>query len=104
VAAHRAGNLDAAQSLYRRVLAADPNQFDALHFLGLIAAQRGDFAEADRMLSRALTVNSGAADVHSNHARILHALNRPQDALAGMRFSISRVWKRRWPVSTAHSC
>jgi tetratricopeptide (TPR) repeat protein len=82
VAAHRAGNLDAAQSLYQRVLAADPNQFDALHFLGLIAAQRGDFAEADRMISRALTINSGMADVHSNHARILSALKRPQDALA----------------------
>ena len=82
IAAHRAGQLAEAEALYRQVLGSDPNQFEALHFLGLIAAQRGELAEADRLVSRSLAINPATADGHSNHARILRALNRPQDALA----------------------
>ncbi len=50
---HRAGRLDQAESLYRRVRAALPNHFDAVHLSGLVALQRGRTAEALDLLARA---------------------------------------------------
>src|SRR5690349_16827449 len=46
LAHHRAGRLAEAETLYRRVLAADPHDIDASHFLGVIAYQRGDLPQA----------------------------------------------------------
>src|SRR5262249_4091001 len=82
MAAQQAGQLGIAEAHYKSVLAAEPNQFEALHFLGLLEAQRGNLAEADRLVGRSLSVNAQRAEAHSNHARILRQLKRPQDALA----------------------
>ena len=38
---HQAGQLQAAEQIYRQILAVDPNQADALHLLGVIASQTG---------------------------------------------------------------
>src|SRR6516165_8435146 len=81
LALHQAGRLVEAEVLYKRVLDVDPNQFEALHFLGLIEAQRENFAEADRLMSRSLAINSEVADAFANYARVLNALKRSNDAL-----------------------
>jgi predicted O-linked N-acetylglucosamine transferase (SPINDLY family) len=78
----QAGRLDDAEADYQRALAIDPNQFEALHFLGLLEAQRGRFAEADRLVERSLSINGMRAEAYSNHARILRQMGRPQDAIA----------------------
>jgi len=82
MAAQQAGQLGIAESHYKRVLAAEPDQFEALHFLGLLEAQRGNLAEADRLVAHSLSVNAQRAEAHSNHARILRQLDRPEDAIA----------------------
>ena len=51
---HRRGNLARAGVLYRAVLEQDPDQVDALHYLGVIAMQSGRFDEAVDMIGRAL--------------------------------------------------
>ena len=43
IAAHQAGNFARAESLYSFVLSKDEKQFDALHMLGVLAGQLGDF-------------------------------------------------------------
>jgi predicted O-linked N-acetylglucosamine transferase (SPINDLY family) len=78
----QAGRLAEAEAHYQRVLAIDPNQFEALHFLGLLESQRGRFAEADRLVERSLSINGMRAEAHSNHARILRQMGRQQDAIA----------------------
>jgi protein O-GlcNAc transferase len=50
---HRAGRLDQAESLYRRVRTALPNHFDAVHLSGIVALQRGRATEAVELLSKA---------------------------------------------------
>ena len=40
VALHQAGQLDAAEAAYRAVLAADPREAHAMHYLGLVELQR----------------------------------------------------------------
>lgn len=50
---HRAGRLEQAGALYRRVRAALPNHFDAVHLSGIVAQQQGRTAEALDLLTRA---------------------------------------------------
>ena len=52
--AHRQGDLAAAERGYRAVLAASPDQPDAVHFLGLLLHQRDASEEAPRLLARAV--------------------------------------------------
>jgi protein O-GlcNAc transferase len=72
--AHRAGDLVRAEQLYRLVLANDPRQFDAMHMLGVVAGQRGDFREGARILAEALKVRPDSADGLINLGRMQAAL------------------------------
>jgi predicted O-linked N-acetylglucosamine transferase (SPINDLY family) len=75
---HDAGRLTEAESLYRQLLAGDPRNVDALHFLGVIAHQRGDHAQAVELISGALAQYGANASAHNN----LGCALRAQDKLA----------------------
>ena len=51
---HRAGRLKEAEAGYRRVLATQPGDPDALHYLGLIAHQSGRYADAVDLIRQAI--------------------------------------------------
>ncbi len=57
---HRAGQLAAATAGYESVLALDPANFDAQHFLGVIALQSGNAQQAIDWLLRALDAQPNA--------------------------------------------
>ena len=78
---HQQGRLREAEKLYARTLTAAPNNFDALHLLGLIKAQAGQMGEAYRLMSAALKINPNAPDALVNFANVLHALKRDPEAL-----------------------
>src|SRR5262245_58433964 len=78
MACQQAGNLDAAEALYKQALAIDANQFEALHFRGVLQAQRGNLIEAERLVSQSLMLNAQRGEAHLNHARILRDLQRPE--------------------------
>jgi tetratricopeptide (TPR) repeat protein len=78
---HQQGRLREAEKLYARTLKAAPNNFDALHLLGLIKAQAGQMGEAYRLMSAALKINPNAPDALVNFANVLHALKRDPEAL-----------------------
>jgi tetratricopeptide (TPR) repeat protein len=82
MALHRSGRLDEADVIYRRILDAEPRHFDALHFLGVIAGQRGDKETAVRLIDEALAINPRSAPAFSNRGNILKDLRRFADALA----------------------
>jgi tetratricopeptide (TPR) repeat protein len=50
---HRQGRIDEAEAGYRAQLAVQPDDVDALHLLGMLRAQRGDFVEGAMLLTRA---------------------------------------------------
>ncbi len=52
---HRAGRLGEAEAGYRQVLATEPDNPDALHFLGLVAYQSGRPSEAVPLIRQAIT-------------------------------------------------
>jgi tetratricopeptide (TPR) repeat protein len=81
VSLHQQGRLRDAEKLYTRALKAAPDNFDALHLLGLIKAQSGQMGEAYRLISAALKINPNAPDALINIANVLHALKRDTEAL-----------------------
>ncbi|HET9716800.1 MAG TPA: tetratricopeptide repeat protein [Pseudolabrys sp.] len=78
---HRQGRLREAEKLYARALKAAPDNFDALHLLGLTKAQSGDMREACRLMSSAVKINPNVPDALVNLANVLHALERDGEAL-----------------------
>ena len=82
LALHRQGQLGAAEKGYARVLKSFPDQFDALHLLGLLKLQAGKVGEAQRLITAALKINPNSPDALANLGLVLGALKRPADALA----------------------
>ncbi len=82
LALHQQGRLDEAEALYRSVLARQAAHFGALHLTGLIHLQRGQPAVAVEWIGRAIAVNPGVADAHSNLGLALQQMKRIDAALA----------------------
>ena len=82
VALHQQGQLAAAEKGYARILKSFPDQFDALHLLGLLKLQTGKAGEAHRLIASALKINPSSPDALTNLGLVLGALKRPADALA----------------------
>ncbi len=74
------GDIPAAERLYTRVLRQTPDDFNALHLLGIIRAEQKRFAEADRLIARALE-NGSSAEAFSNHGNVLSELGRHDEAI-----------------------
>jgi protein O-GlcNAc transferase len=66
----QAGNLREAEAFLKQVLSKDASQFDALHSLAVINAQRGDYSEGIRLISKALVVNPDVAEAYINLGRM----------------------------------
>ncbi len=78
--AHQQGDLAAAEQGYRAVLALEPAQPDAVHFLGLALHQRGHSAEALPWMERSLTLAPANPLFRGNLASALQQLGRSEDA------------------------
>jgi Flp pilus assembly protein TadD len=79
------GDLDRAEKLCTGILEHRPQDFDALHLLGIINSQRHRTVDALRFLVEALRVNPGSTDAMSNLGLALHATGRYHEAIANYR-------------------
>jgi tetratricopeptide (TPR) repeat protein len=82
------GELDRAERLCAGILEYRPDDFDALHLLGMLHFQRHRLVEALRFLARALKVNSSSADALSNLGLALHATGRYDEAISSYRHAL----------------
>jgi predicted O-linked N-acetylglucosamine transferase (SPINDLY family) len=78
---HQAGRLSEAEAAYREMLAVDPENIDALHFLGVISHQRGEHGRAAELISRALSRNPSNAPAHNNLGNTLGAQGKLNEAV-----------------------
>jgi tetratricopeptide (TPR) repeat protein len=76
------GDLDRAEKLSAGILQYRPQDFDALHLLGIINSQRHRTVEALRFLAEALKANPGSTDAMCNLGLALHASGRYDEAIA----------------------
>ena len=79
---HRQGDLDAAEAIYRDILAVMPASFHALHMLGVLRGQRNDSAGAERLIAAAIRSDPKIAAAHANLGNVLRLLKRRDDAMA----------------------
>lgn len=86
---HQSGQLGEAESLYRRVLAADPKHLDSLHLLGVVAQQSGRFEESVALIGRAIALNGRVSSFHNNIAEALRALGRLDEAASHLRKALA---------------
>jgi tetratricopeptide (TPR) repeat protein len=80
-ASHQAGRLADAERLYRQILAAQPDHRDSLYLLGVIAYQRGDYAQALVQTDLALDINPDNCVAWNQRGLALHRLKRFEEAL-----------------------
>jgi tetratricopeptide (TPR) repeat protein len=68
---HQQGRLNEAEALYRRALQADPDNAQALHFLGLAVLHRNKPEDAISLISRAARLAPGDATIQHNFGIVL---------------------------------
>lgn len=82
VRCQRTGDLDAAERLYAAVLDLMPEHPDALHFLGVLAHQRGQSDRGVELIRRALARAPGSAGMLNNLGNILYEADQFEEAEA----------------------
>lgn len=76
LAHHQAGRLAQARPIYEQLLAADPNNVDALHYLGVLHHQQGNSPAGIQLMQRSLALNPKQPSCHSNLGEAFFAIKR----------------------------
>lgn len=76
VGLHQAGDTTEAAALYEQVLRVVPGQTDALHLLGLIKGQRGEFTAGIELIRKAIRADGKQPAFHLNLGRLLETGER----------------------------
>jgi protein O-GlcNAc transferase len=79
---HLAGQLSEAEAIYRQILAREPACAEALHWLGVLAAQCGQLGQAAALIEQAIHINPTSPDYHNNLGEALRATNRFDEAVS----------------------
>ena len=82
---HNAGRLAEAGKLYQQVLALEPKHADALHMLGLTAAQAGQFDVAAEMIGKAIAARPNYPEALGNLGNVLKNQGKLDEAIAAFR-------------------
>jgi protein O-GlcNAc transferase len=87
---HQAGRLNEAEGLYRQVLHAEPQNADALHFLGVLAHQAGRNDQAVELISQAIAQNACVPAFHNNLGNALKAQGQLSAAAESYRRALAQ--------------
>jgi tetratricopeptide (TPR) repeat protein len=83
------GQIQEAAAVYHEILARHPENFFALHQLGLIAHQTGQHEMAEDLICRALEINPTIAEAWNNLGIILKNQGEVDDAMVAYRQAIA---------------
>jgi len=78
---HQAGQLDLAAQLYQRALDNQPDNAEALHFLGVLRYQQGEHCKALELIGRAVALSPNVPDFHLNLGEVHRALEQYEEAV-----------------------
>ena len=79
---HQQGELVDAKILYEEFLSENPDHFDALHLLGLLAHEISGPQEAERHFLKAIGLKSDFAQIYISYATALRQMGRLEEELA----------------------
>jgi protein O-GlcNAc transferase len=86
---HQAGRVREAEAIYRQILGADPNHFEALHLLGLVEHHFGRHDEAVELIVRAIALAGQQARYHSNLGEVYRVQGKLAEAEQALRQALS---------------
>jgi Flp pilus assembly protein TadD len=86
---HNAGRLNEAAQLYRQVLEREPMHADALHMLGLTAAQAGQFDVAAELIGQGIAARPNYPEALGNLGNVLKNQGKLDEAIAAFRRAIA---------------
>lgn len=81
VAHHKSGQRNLADSYYQKALAIEPNDPDALHYLGVLRYSEGRSSAAADLIAKAVSLRPNDAAASNNLGVVLDALYRPDEAV-----------------------
>lgn len=84
----QAGDFNQAETLYRKILRAKPNNIDSLHNLGILCYQRGDYESAIRYISKVVQQTPNNANAYNNLGLALEGKGRRDEAIIYYRKAI----------------
>jgi len=77
----QSNDLNAAQSIYKEILATQPNNFDALLWLGSIYSEKGEYSKAFEFLQKAISTNPNRFESYYNLGLLQAKFNRYREAI-----------------------
>jgi len=77
---HQSGNLHQAETIYGKILREQPDNFDALHMLGVLYAQQKNPEPAIRLITKAVEINSNSSYAYYNLANVFRDNGRFEEA------------------------
>jgi protein O-GlcNAc transferase len=81
LASHQQGRLPEAERHYHAALRSEPDHFEALHMLGVIALQLGRFERGVEIIRKAVSLNENSPIAFNNLAKGLKDLGRFEEAI-----------------------
>ena len=78
---HQSNQIDLAKPIYEEILSFHPNNFDALHLLGIALYQSQQFPDSLKLLNKAILINPKYADAHFNRGIVLGEMKQYEEAL-----------------------
>jgi tetratricopeptide (TPR) repeat protein len=88
---HKAGDLDRAELIYRQILDEMPDHSDALHLLGVVAHQRGQFVRAVNLIKKAVALEPEAGAYYCNLAEACRMAGDLAGSLESARKAVALV-------------
>ncbi len=82
LAHHQRGRRDLAQSCYLKALAMEPDDADALHYLGVLHHQEGRSSAAADLIAKAVAIKRNDAIAYNNLGVVLESLGRCEEAVS----------------------
>lgn len=86
---HQNGNLDAAEQIYRQVLAGEQNNADALHLLGVINRTQGNITKSIDLIRTAIAHRGNFPVAYHSLGNALVDASQPAEAIACFRRAIA---------------
>ncbi len=86
---HRAGRIDQAETLYRKMLEAAPDHPQALRMLGVIETERGQAARGVELIGRAFPVLDRLPEAHIDFGNALRSAGNPEQAIKAYRRALA---------------
>ena len=79
-----------SETLWRYAIEVDPGCAICMHNLGVSLGRRGEFAEAQALLERAIALRPDQSEFHGNYGPLLIQMGRRSDGITRLRYRLER--------------